>query len=148
MPTRPWSHPLITMPWPSVNSNGCPESQDESNSSPVSNSTPTYCIESLSPFFAAGPLPTTMSFTSSFVGGLPVCLGTWGFDFVSFRFVDACGVVTGFGGGPLADGMSAVVALLSLPQPATVTATRTSAAEMWLRVITAAQASEPGASAL
>src|SRR3954454_6166902 len=136
------------MPCPSVNSNGWPESQDESNSSPVSYSTPTYCIDSLSPFFAAGPLPTTMSLVTSFVGGLPVCFGTCGFDFVSFRFVEALGVATGFGAGPLALGMSAVVALLSSPQPAAASAATATTAEMWLRRITAAQASEPSASAL
>ena len=45
---------------------------------PSANVTPTYCIERWSPFFAGRPFPTTMSFTTSFLGGGPVCFGIAG----------------------------------------------------------------------
>src|SRR4051812_44598438 len=109
MPTRPWSQPLITEPLPSWSLSGWPASQDESNSLPSANVTPTYCIESWLPFLAPGPLPTTMSFVTSFVGGAPVGFGIAGFVFVSFRLVDAFGAAGVAGLGPA--GMSAVVAL-------------------------------------
>src|ERR1700709_1199638 len=60
----------MTLPCPSTKSNGLPASQDASNCLP-SNSAPRYCIERLSPDAAAAPLPTTMSFLTSLVGGSP-----------------------------------------------------------------------------
>src|SRR3954452_7802242 len=127
MTTSPWSQPLITEPLPSWNLNGRPLSHQEPRSVPSAQVTPTYCIVSRSPFFAARPLPATMSFTTSFLGGAPFCLGTAGFVFVSFRFDDALG-----GGGALGEepaGMSAVVALPPPPpQPATAIAAAASRA--------------------
>src|SRR5215207_2316917 len=69
----------MTSPAPSVNSNGSLRDQDESNSSPVLKATPTYWTLTLSPSFAALPLPLTMSSASSFVGGDPLGLGISGF---------------------------------------------------------------------
>src|SRR4051794_40229285 len=100
MPTRPWSQPLITEPLPSWNWNGWPRSHDESNSLPSTYVTPTYCMERRSPFFAALPLPSTMSFTTSFLGGGPVGFGTAGLVFVSFILVDALGAAGVVGAGP------------------------------------------------
>src|SRR3954466_7904139 len=82
-----------------------------------------------------------MSFTTSLFGGGPDCFGTTGFDFVSFRFVEAFGA--GGGGGASAAGMSAVFVASEPPQPARATATPTISAERWLRAITARQGSEP-----
>src|SRR5690242_9677688 len=83
-----------------------------------------------------------MSFTTSFFGGGPVCLGTAGFAFVSFRFVDALGAGGALGAGPA--GMSAVVALPPPPpHPATAIAAAASRAGRWMR-LTDRQASEPG----
>src|SRR3954471_19630108 len=95
----------------------------------------------LSPVFAPLPLPTTMSFTTSFFGGGPLCFGTTGFDFVSFRFVEALGA--GGGAGASAAGMSAVLVASEPPQPATAIAAPASRAGRWLRLITVRQASEP-----
>src|SRR4051794_17016246 len=141
MPTRPCFQPWITGSLPSVKLNGEPLSHDASNCVPPLNSTPTYCIDSLSPFFAALPLPTTMSFTTSFFGGAPVCFGTTGFDFVSFRFVDALGAAGAAGAG--AAGISAGLVASDPPQPATAMAAPASSAGRWVRLITARQASEP-----
>src|SRR2546423_1969146 len=138
MPTSPWSQPLMTEPLPSWNLNGEPLSHEESNSLPSANVTPTYCIESWSPFLAALPLPTTMSLTTSFFGGDPVGFGIAGFVFVSFRFVDGGGVL----GAGLA-GMSAVVALPPPPpQPATAMAAAASTTGRWMRLFTDGQASD------
>ena len=41
IPTRPWSQPLITEPWPSVNGNVWLRFHEESNSLPPLYSTPT-----------------------------------------------------------------------------------------------------------
>src|SRR5919198_2836734 len=80
MPTTPWSQPWMTFPWPSVNWNGfLPLDHEESNSLPFLNRTPTYWTETVSPDLAAGPVPTMRSCASSFVGGLPGPLGTFGF---------------------------------------------------------------------
>src|SRR5436190_13776270 len=109
MPTSPCVQPLITALLPNCNGNGCPRSQDESNSFPSANVTPTYCTERWSPFFAALPLPTTMSFTTSFLGGAPVGFGTAGLVFVSLRLVDALGAAGVVGPEPA--GISAGFAL-------------------------------------
>src|SRR3954466_1509641 len=108
IPTRPRSQPLITEPLPSWHLNGCPLSQDESNSLPPANVTPTYCIESWSPFLAGRPLPTTMSLTTRFFGGAPDGFGIPGFVFVSCRLFDALGAA-GVVGAARA-GMAGVVA--------------------------------------
>src|SRR4051794_16718939 len=133
MPTRPCFQPWITGSLPSVKLNGDPLSQDASNCSPPLNSTPTYCIDSLSPFFAARPLPTTMSFTTSFFGGAPVCFGTTGFDFVSFRLVDAFGAGGAAGAAPA--GIWAVLVGSEPPQPVTAMAAPASTAVRWVRLI-------------
>src|SRR5205085_5081751 len=72
-------------------------------------------MDSWAPFFAGRPFPTTMSFTTSFLGGGPFGFGTAGFDFVSLRFVDAFGVEGAAGPGPA--GMAAGLALPPPPPP-------------------------------
>src|SRR5262245_18114062 len=81
----PLSQPSMTWPVPSVNVNGSPRSHEASNSSPVENAVPTYCIESVSPSLAGGPLPLTMSSFWSVFGGEPAGTVITGFVLVSFR---------------------------------------------------------------
>src|SRR3954447_8773683 len=75
----PPSPPWITLPLPSWKVNGWPRSHDASNCLPFDHATPTYCICTVSPAFAAGPVPLTMSCVWSCAGGLPVGFGTDGF---------------------------------------------------------------------
>src|SRR4051794_10558284 len=80
IPSSPCSQPEMTWPEPSVTSSGClPRSHEASNCLLLSYSTPTYCTESLSPFLAAAPLPTTRSSTLSCFGAAPVDFGIFGF---------------------------------------------------------------------
>src|ERR687889_941729 len=71
MPSTPWSHPGITEPEPSWNSNGSPRSQEASNWRPLRNEMPTYCTVTWSPAFAGLPAPSSMSLMTSFLGALP-----------------------------------------------------------------------------
>ena len=62
MPTMPWSQPGMTMPAPSENENGSPpRSQEASNFVPSLNRTPEYCMSTVCPAAAFGPLPTLRS---------------------------------------------------------------------------------------
>src|SRR5881628_4046497 len=79
MPTSPSSHPLMTLPCPSVNWSGWPRSQEASNCLPVDHATPTYCTLSWSPDAAGAPEPATRSLITSFVGGSPFGTCTTGF---------------------------------------------------------------------
>src|SRR5947209_3559478 len=118
IPTRPLSQPGITCPVPSWNGgSGWPRSQEASNCCPVEYRTPTYWTVTVFPALATGPLPLTMSLTTSVCGG-----GPDGFAIVGLRvrsvgeldlLVETVGVV--------------FVDLFELePQPATATATATS----------------------
>src|SRR3954454_2677658 len=82
MPTMPWSQPGMTIWAPSWNGKAWPRSQEASNSSPVDQEAPTYCIVSLSPALALGPVPLTMSLVTSEDGGSPAGLTTCGFFLV------------------------------------------------------------------
>ena len=57
-----------------------PRSHEASNWLPVDQELPTYCIETVSPAFAALPLPSTMSSVTSSAGGEPVGLLDAGFS--------------------------------------------------------------------
>src|SRR6185295_2316865 len=69
-PTRPSFQPWMTLAWPSGETGyGCPpRSHEASNCCLVDQETPTYCTETVSPAFAAGPVPVTMSLVLSAVG--------------------------------------------------------------------------------
>src|SRR3954454_15818036 len=133
MPLIPWSHPGITIPAPSLNLNGS-RPHEVSNSSPVENVMPTYCIASELPSFATEPLPFTMSRLTSLAGGSPFGLAIGGF-FPSFSSPGVGGRgregPAGWGSGAVelldvAGALeSGIAAVLSppLPQPATATAT-------------------------
>src|SRR3954470_9420839 len=134
MPLIPWSHPGITIPAPSLNLNGS-RPHEVSNSSPVENVMPPYCIVSELPSFATEPLPFTMSRLTSLAGGSPFGLAIGGF-FPSFSSPGVGG--SGFDGpdgfgsgaveldaaGALESGISAVLSP-PLPQPATAMAPAT-----------------------
>ena len=91
----PSSQPGMTLPSPSLNVNGSPASHDASNSTPVLHATPTYCTVTLSPFFAFGPLPLTMSSLWISSGGSSSGTVTTGFFDVSLL----SGVAVAFGVG-------------------------------------------------
>jgi hypothetical protein len=61
MPGIPLSQPGITMPAPSWKLNGWLRSHDASNCLPVANAAPTYWTVTVSPAFAAAPVPLTRS---------------------------------------------------------------------------------------
>src|SRR3954454_10043335 len=136
MPATPWSQPGITCCAPIWNGNGfLPRSHDASNCLPVLQATPTYWTLTLSPAFAALPLPTTTSFDCSSVGGSPVGFGIVGFLVVSLS--DAGSVTlpgfpveagAGVGGAPASPPLGAADVLVSLPpQPAAPTVTASAA---------------------
>ena len=123
----PSSQPGMTLPSPSLNVNGSPRSHDASNSTPVLQATPTYCIETVSPFFAFGPLPMTMSSIWIVSGGSSSGTVTTGFFDVSLL----SGVAVAFGVG-----VAALSPSSSPPQPASAS-TRTSSRRS-VRCVTAA----------
>src|SRR5690349_18770752 len=83
-----------------------------------------------------------MSFTTSFVGGLPFCFGTAGFTFVFFRSVAAFGVAGVVAAGPGPAGMSAVVALPPPPPPQPARAASAAIAIESVRLMIVGQGSE------
>ena len=78
---------------------------------------PTYCIETVSPFFATGPLPTTMSRFCSVSGGSSSGTVTTGFFVRSV--LDGVGVAFGVAVA------FAAVSPSSPPQPASASASTT-----------------------
>src|SRR5947209_6168001 len=119
IPTSPLSQPGITWPAPSGNGgSGCPRSHDASNCWPVEYRTPTYCTVTVFPVVATGPLPLTMSLTTSVRGGGPA-----GFAIVGLRVRSV---------GELAVLVETVVGVVFAdlfalePQPATATVSATS----------------------
>src|SRR3954452_2318573 len=128
MPGIPWSQPAITLPSPSLNVKGLPRSHDASNSTLVLHVSPTYCIETVSPFFATGPLPTTMSRVCSVSGGSSSGTVTTGFFVRSV--LDGVGVAFGVAVA------FAAVSPSSPPQPASASASTTSRRSV--RCVTAA----------
>lgn len=73
IPTTPSSQPGMTWPAPSVKENGWDVHEDWTTF-PLEYVASTYCTWTLSPFFAAGPVPAMRSELSRLVGGVP--LGT------------------------------------------------------------------------
>src|SRR5215207_2868840 len=90
IPATPWSQPGITWPAPSGNSNGWPpRSHDASNCAPVDHELPTYWTETVSPAFAALPLPLTTSSCCSSAGGSPDGFGMSGLPLRSLLIASA-----------------------------------------------------------
>src|SRR3954451_3399222 len=86
---------------------------------------PRWRPETVSPFFAARPLPTLTSLTTSLVGALPVTSGTLGWPFAGGVGLIGAHLVGAAGGGVglveavrvgVGEGARAVVFLLSEPE--------------------------------
>src|SRR5258708_7413802 len=78
IPVRPSVQPAST-PWPSSTLIGlptgdCVDGQDEPNTWPVRQFSPTYCATITSPLGVLGPVPLIRVVTDSFAGG--ACFGT------------------------------------------------------------------------
>src|SRR3954452_8269218 len=138
IPATPLSQPAMTWPWPSGKVNGWPRFHEASNSLPVDHESPTYWTVTVSPAFAAGPLPTTRSFLIRSGGGSPCGAASFGFCLRFFAFATV-GASPGFEAGvvSVAAGAAAVSvwagALLSLflsssdpPHPAAASASAAS----------------------
>src|SRR3954454_2065274 len=93
----------MTWPWPSGKLNGWPRFHEASNSLPVDHESPTYWTVASWPGLTAGPLPTTRSFLTSDVGGVPRGLAIFGLLVRSLALATA-------GAAPAAAGGAAVVA--------------------------------------
>src|SRR3954468_10993776 len=123
MPAIPWSQPGMTWPAPSWNANGSPRSHEASNSWPLDQLTPTYCMLTWSPALAFLPLPLTMSLTWSSAGGWPDGFGIVGFLETSFETAPEDGASVGVAVGvAVAAGADDASFSLSLPHAATPTA--------------------------
>ena len=97
----------MTWPAPSGNVNGwVPRSHEASNCLPVDHELPTYWTSTMSPFFAALPLPLTMSAVSSSAGGSPDGVAIAGFSVRSVltSFARSAAVVAA--GGAVAAGVA------------------------------------------
>src|SRR5215217_2848944 len=136
IPATPSSQPGITWPAPSGNRNGWPpRSHDASNCAPVDHELPTYCTETVSPGFAALPLPFTTSVFCSSAGGSPSGLAICGLALRSL-LIDAASTLPAAGAGAsVAVSFGAAASCSSSPHAAADTASSRQARTVGTRVM-------------